>query len=63
MQNTEALKLPDPLLVRYFREDRIDKIKSVAEDATTRNITVKLRGGAVEKWQHLADLGWIPIVD
>jgi len=59
-KNPEALKLPDPLLVRYFRAGKIDDIAAVAEDANSRDITVTLTDGTVERWQYLGDLGWIP---
>jgi hypothetical protein len=55
-----ALKLPDQLLVRYFRQGTADNIKHVVEDKKTRDITVTLESGAIEKWKYLRDLGWIP---
>ncbi len=58
--NRAALKLPDQLLVRYFRQGTIDAIARVAESKKTRDIAVTLRGGTVEKWKFLTDLGWIP---
>lgn len=63
MPNAEALKLPDPLLVRYYREGRIEKIAKVAKRPKSRDLIVTLRGGAVERWQYLTDLGWIPDAD
>lgn len=58
--NQVALKLPDQLLVRYFRQGTIDHVERVVEKKKTRDIEVTLAGGAVEKWRYLADLGWIP---
>jgi hypothetical protein len=55
-----ALKLPDQLLVRYYRQGTDAEIKRVAENKKTRDITVTLESGAVEKWKYLTDLGWIP---
>lgn len=60
MQNPHALKLPDPLLVRYYRNGKLDAITRVMEVKTTRAITVTLRGGLREKWSYLQDIGWIP---
>jgi hypothetical protein len=60
MKNSAALKLPDQLLVRYYRQGNADEIKSVVENKKTRDITVTLKSGAVEKWKYILDLGWIP---
>jgi hypothetical protein len=62
MKNKQALKLPDPLLVRYYREDRIDLITRVTR-LRGGDIEVTLSSGAVEHWQHLKDLGWVPKPD
>lgn len=56
--NSEALKLPDPLLVRYFRDDKIAGIKKVTNDPKTHDVKVTLADGAVEKWKHVSD--WLP---
>ncbi len=58
--NRAALKLPDQLLVRYFRQGTIDDVKRVVEDKKTRDLAVTLNSGSIEKWKYLADLGWIP---
>ena len=61
MPNQNALKLPDALLVRYYREGRIEKVRKVAQDRRTKAVTVTLEDGAVEKWRHVSD--WIPDLD
>jgi hypothetical protein len=60
MRNAEALKLPDQLLVRYYRQGKIDDVKIVAENPKTRDVIVTLKSGVVDKWKYLVDLGWIP---
>ncbi len=60
MRNRAALKLPDQLLVRYYRQGQIDNVVKVHDETKTRDITVTLRGGSIEKWKYLKDLGWIP---
>lgn len=62
MKNTEALKLPDPLLVRYYREGRIEQIVTVRE-MPERDLDVTLQDGTVDQWKNLKDLGWVPKVD
>lgn len=58
--SSEALRLPDPLLVRFHRAGRLDEIAKVEEDAQ-RNITVHLRGRAEPiRFMHLQDMGWVP---
>jgi hypothetical protein len=59
MPNTQALKLPDPLLVRYYRDQKIDKITNVDIDDKTRDVTITL-GKHKERFKYLADIGWIP---
>lgn len=61
MQNAQAIKLPDPLLVRYYREDKIERIREVCQDAETLAVTVTLDDGTVEKWKHVSD--WLPDID
>lgn len=61
MQKAEAMKLPDTLLVRYFRSDKIEQIKKVAQDKRTRAVTVTLDDGTVEKWRRVDD--WLPEID
>lgn len=58
-QNAAALKLPDPLLVRFFRAGEIDLITDVAIDPESRDVTVTLRD-RVERFKHLTDVGWVP---
>lgn len=61
MLNAQAIKLPDPLLVRYYREDKIERIKKVAQNARTKAVTVTLLDGTIEKWKHVSD--WLPDID
>jgi hypothetical protein len=60
MPNSEALKLPDQLLVRYYRQGKVEDVKIVAENPKTRDVIVTLKSGTVDKWKYLVDLGWIP---
>lgn len=58
--NKTALKLPDALLVRYYREGRDADIKKVV---VTKDglIRVTLTGGTVETWRDLGGgLGFVP---
>jgi len=55
-----ALKLPDQLLVRYFRQGTIDNVVEVKQQKRTRDIAVTLASGVIEKWKYIRDLGWIP---
>ncbi len=58
--NTEALRLPDPLLVRVFRAGRINDIRKVEIDKA-RNVTIHFKGKAAAcRFIHLADVGWVP---
>lgn len=58
--NTEALRLPDPLLVRFFRAGRIEDVRKVEID-TERNVTIHLKGvKAPCRFIHLVDVGWVP---
>jgi hypothetical protein len=61
MPNQKALKLPDALLVRYYREGRIEKVRKVAQNRRTKAVTVTLEDGTVDKWKHVSD--WIPDLD
>lgn len=59
-KNTEALRLPDPLLVRLFREGLIEDIRKVDLDKD-RNVTVHLKGKkAPLHFTNLVDVGWVP---
>lgn len=60
--NEEALRLPDPLLVRFFREGLIDRVQKVTID-DDRNVVVEIQGGATRRYLHLVDVGWVPIDD
>jgi hypothetical protein len=60
MRNAEALKLPDQLLVRYYRHGKIDDVSRVVQNKKTRDIRVTRKDGAVDEWKYLVDLGWIP---
>jgi hypothetical protein len=58
--NKEALRLPDPLLVRFFREGKINDIRKVVLDAD-RNVTVHMKNlKAPLHFIHLVDVGWVP---
>lgn len=54
--NRVALKLPDQLLVRYFRDGEIDAITKVTTLADTR-VRVQLRLDAATRTDHWRDLG------
>jgi hypothetical protein len=58
MQNPEALKLPDQLLVRYFRDGDIGLITNVETDGN--KLTVRV-GKRTDRWQDLGGgLGYVP---
>lgn len=58
--NNEALRLPDPLLVRFFRAGRIEDITKVELDKE-RNVTIHLTGQPEPlRFMHLKDVGWVP---
>ncbi len=58
--NTEALRLPDPLLVRIYRAGRINDVVKVDLD-DKRNVTIRLRGVKHPvHFIHLEDVGWVP---
>jgi hypothetical protein len=57
--NAEALKLPDQLLVRYFRAGEIDEVKKVASKETRVEVHVS---GRVDHWSDLGGgLGYVPV--
>ena len=58
--NAEALKLPDPLLVRFYRSGEIEKITSVTVATKTRDVTIQLGPDHTERFKYLADIGWVP---
>lgn len=60
--NSELLKLPDALLVRYFREGKIEHVWKVATDAAGVAVTVGTgKERRVERWTDLGGgLGFVP---
>lgn len=59
-KHSEAMRLPDPLLVRFHRAGRMDDITQVEEDEN-RHITVHLRDRAEPlRFMYLQDVGWVP---
>lgn len=57
--NPEALRLPDPILVRVFRAGMIDEVKSVQID-DKRNVTIHFDGIKEPAFfRHLVDVGWV----
>ena len=54
--NRVALKLPDQLLVRYFRDGEIDRISKVTTLPDTR-VRVQLRLDGSTRTDHWRDLG------
>ncbi len=54
--NPEALKLPDSLLVRYYREAEIDHIQKVTSRKDGR-IEVQLLIADAQRTDHWRDLG------
>ncbi len=60
--NSEALKLPDQLLVRYFRAGEIENVATV--DVGKKNVGVVLKfpkRERVDRWQDLGGgLGFVP---
>jgi hypothetical protein len=62
-QREEVLKLPDQLLVRYFRAGEIEAIKTVdTAHKDSISVTVKEHGGArTDRWRDLGGgLGYVP---
>lgn len=60
MTNPEALKLPDPLLVRLYREGLLDAVSKVETEKDTRNIRVEVADRPPMKFLYIQDIGWIP---
>ncbi len=57
--NKEAMRLPDPVLVRIFRAGRISDVIKVDMD-DERNLTVIMRGEpAPVRFSNLTDVGWV----
>lgn len=60
--NKEALKLPDALLVRYYRAEEIERIEKVTT-LKNRRIRVKL-SDRTDLWRDLGGgLGYVPDAD
>lgn len=61
--NAEALKLPDQLLVRYFRGGEIEAITKVEAKGAHVNVELKVDGGRrVDAWRDLGGgLGFVPL--
>lgn len=60
--NAEALKLPDQLIIRYFRDGEIDAVATVASDERTVVVTLRFTEGVrVDRWSDLGGgLGFVP---
>jgi hypothetical protein len=58
MPNKTALKLPDALLVRYFRAGEIERVKTVStlKDQRIRVVLAK-SGKDTQRTDHWRDLG------
>ncbi len=60
-QQTPLDRLPDPLLVRLYKEARLaDIIDVTVALPPKRDVLVKYRDGTEQKFIHLVDVGWIP---
>jgi len=59
MQNPILDRLPDPLLVRLYREGKLRDLIDVKLDET-RNVMLTFSDGRSEKFIHLNDVGWVP---
>jgi hypothetical protein len=56
--NAEMLKLPDQLLVRYFRAGELDAVQAVQEQDGDLTITLNQR---TDYWRDLGGgLGYVP---
>lgn len=56
--NDQALKLPDELLVRYFRAGEIERITSV--ETRKRTLVVKLKN-RTDRWKDGGgEVGYVP---
>ncbi len=55
--NKEALKLPDYLLVRYYRSGEIQQVHDVEEFGTAKKIHVHLKTDAGDRHDYWRDLG------
>lgn len=63
-KNAAALRLPDQLLVRYFRDGEIENIADVVVKAEHVGVTLKFPGGPrIDHWRDLGGgLGYVPDV-
>lgn len=63
--NRESLKLPDQLIVRYFRGRELDAVRKVVVAGTHIEVRVKAADGLrVDRWQDLGGgLGFVPAAD
>jgi hypothetical protein len=64
--NKTALRLPDQLLVRYYREGEIDSIQSVKKtrDRIRVQLTIPDQEPRVDQWRDLGGgLGFVPDLD
>jgi hypothetical protein len=61
-KNAEALKLPDQLLVRYFRDGELDNIATVEVKGLHVGVVLKFRKGPrIDHWRDLGGgLGFVP---
>jgi hypothetical protein len=55
--NTEAMKLPDQLVVRYFRAGELDAIRSVTSSEKGSIVAVGVMRSADLQTDHWRDLG------
>lgn len=53
-------RIPDQLIIRLFKEGRLQDLKELQEDPRTRRLTLTFKDGAVHHMMYLGDLGWIP---
>lgn len=60
-----AMKLPDALIVRYFRQYELDLVTKVVALGSVWTVTLKLnKGGRTDKWRDLGGgLGIVPDAD
>ncbi len=63
--NAAALKLPDQLLVRYFRNGEIENVADVEEKDGNVGVVLKFpKGPRIDHWRDLGGgLGFIPSGD
>jgi hypothetical protein len=61
-KNAEALKLPDQLLVRYFRGGELDHVATVEVKDEHIGVVLKFpKGPRIDHWRDLGGgLGYVP---